>query len=262
MLVKTSVKKNLYWEIKDKVFEESFNGIRMEKQKKKVKVYGIDSTAAIRARLIEILQERVRYHKDKFVAKILLEEMQAMEVKKSGKIEHSQNTHDDQVFSYLMALYVWYDGQNLMENFRISKTTLKTDEDIELEENSIEDIAEARNTETIDINVNEYDNTELANVIEWVDSVKPKKSSKEIQEEYADIVAKMKADILNKNSSARSNYAKERGIEEDMVIDPYSNHAEITVTLPQSLFDTDIIEDDDKPYSVVQGNLADLLTKL
>ena len=45
-------------------------------------------------------------HKDKFIAPILHHEMESMEVKKNGKVEHSQNSHDDQVFSYLMALVV------------------------------------------------------------------------------------------------------------------------------------------------------------
>ena len=128
-LVKTSVKNNLYWEIKDKVIEETFNGVRVEKRPRKVKVYGLDSTKNVRARLIEILMERVSYHKDKFVAGILLDEMKAMQVKKNGKVEHSDRSHDDQVFSYLMALYVWYDGHNLIENFGIRKSTIKTDTD-------------------------------------------------------------------------------------------------------------------------------------
>ena len=133
-LCKTSIKKNLYWEVKDRVFEESFNGIRSVKKTQKVRVYGLDSTREVRARLIEILYDRVAYHKDKFVAPILHHEMQSMEVKKTGKVEHSQNSHDDQVFSYLMALYVWYDGKNLAENFHIMKNTLKTDQDQDIDE--------------------------------------------------------------------------------------------------------------------------------
>ena len=86
-------------------------------------MYGTDSTKDVRARLIEILYDRVAYHKDKFIAPILLKEMEAMEVKKNGKVEHSDNSHDDQVFSYLMALYVWYEGKNLAENFHIIKNT-------------------------------------------------------------------------------------------------------------------------------------------
>ena len=138
-LVKTKIKKNLYYEIKDKVFEERFDGIRVSRSTQKVRVYGLDSTREVRARLIELLYERVNYHKDKFIAPIIYNEMKQMEVKKNGKVEHSTTSHDDQVFSYLMAIYVWYDGQNLMERFGIMKNTLKTDDVEEIDYVDIED---------------------------------------------------------------------------------------------------------------------------
>ena len=98
-LCKTSVKKNLYWEVKDKVIEETYNGVRMDRKPRKVKVYGLDSNKAVRSRLIEILVERVTYHKDKFVAPILHNEMRAMEIKKNGKVEPPDKSHDDEVLS-------------------------------------------------------------------------------------------------------------------------------------------------------------------
>ena len=63
-LVKTDIKKNLYYEIKEKVIEETFNGYRVNKNKARVKVYDLESTKSVRARLIEILYDRVAYHKD------------------------------------------------------------------------------------------------------------------------------------------------------------------------------------------------------
>jgi hypothetical protein len=143
MLKKTSVKSRLYWEIKDRVVEERFDGMKMVKQKQKMRVYCLYSTPAIRNRLIEILFERMMYHKDKFIAPILHQEMQSMVTKKNGKVEHSDNSHDDQVFSYLMALWVWYDGKNLAENWGIQKNTLKTDSDNEIDELTLEDNIES-----------------------------------------------------------------------------------------------------------------------
>jgi hypothetical protein len=64
--------------------------------------------------------------------------MESMEVKKSGKVEHSQNSHDDQVFSYLMALRVWYDGIDIAERYGIKKNTIKTDEEVDIEELSVD----------------------------------------------------------------------------------------------------------------------------
>ena len=170
-LVKTSIKKNLYWEIKDKVIEETFNGMRMERVPRKVKVYGVDSTKSVRARLIEILMERAMYHKDKFIAPILWEEMRSMEVKKSGKVEHSDKTHDDNVFSYLMALYVWYEGKNLVENFGIRKSTLRTDDNQELEENGFEEAIESR--EKVDFRSAEFElDEDIAKTLEELESIK------------------------------------------------------------------------------------------
>lgn len=130
-LKETSVKRNLYYEIKDKVTEERFNGSQAYRKVQKTKVYGLDSTKAVRDILIEILRERVEYHKDKFVSPIIYSELETLEVKRSGKVEHSTNGHDDQIFSYLMALYVWYEGKNLKENYGIIKQNLKTDAELE-----------------------------------------------------------------------------------------------------------------------------------
>lgn len=139
-LINTKIKKNLYYEIKDKVVEERFNGTKPIRQTKRVKVYGLDSTKDIRNKLMEILvSERMRGHKDKFISRIIYEELEGLEVKKNGKIEHSSTGHDDQLFSYLMALYVWYEGTDLMERFGIRKASLRTDQDLEEAVSSLED---------------------------------------------------------------------------------------------------------------------------
>lgn len=130
-LIETKLKSNLYYEIKDRVIEETNDGIRIVRKKQKTKVYGLDSSKNKRDLLIQILRERMESHKDKFVSPVIYDELKKMEVKRSGKVEHSDNSHDDQVFSYLMAMYVWYEGKDLKERFGIEKTTIKTDEDID-----------------------------------------------------------------------------------------------------------------------------------
>lgn len=132
LLRKAGLTKNLYYENKEKVIEEKFEGPgAIKKTKQLMRVYGLDSTKNVRELLIEILRERMDNHKDKFVTKRLYDEFLGLEVKRNGKIEHSANTHDDLTFSYLMALYVWYEGKNLKEDFGINKQTLKTDNDID-----------------------------------------------------------------------------------------------------------------------------------
>lgn len=132
-LMNSKIKRNLYFEIKDKVIEERQEVDHIYKTKRKTKVYGLDSSKKIRELLMELLRERMEYHKDKFVSPYILAELKGLEITKTGKIDHSINTHDDQIFSYLMALYVWYYGKNLTENFGIRKSTIKTDEDLDEE---------------------------------------------------------------------------------------------------------------------------------
>lgn len=91
----------------------------------------MNSTRDVRKQLIDILLERVENHKDKIISPIIYNELLGMEIKRNGKIEHSDSTHDDQVFSMLMALWVWYEGTNLGERYGIRKTSIKTDDEVD-----------------------------------------------------------------------------------------------------------------------------------
>ena len=130
-LIKAGLKKNLYYEIKDVVVEERQDGIHSWKNKIRTKVFGLNSTKSVRKELIDLLIERVERHKDKFVSPIIYNELLGMQVKKNGKVEHSDTTHDDQVFSMLMALWVWYNGTNLAERYGIKKSSIRTDDEID-----------------------------------------------------------------------------------------------------------------------------------
>ena len=253
-LVKTSIKKNLYFEIKEKVIEESFEGYRVNRNKRLVRVFGLDSTRDVRARLIEILYDRVNYHKDKFVARILHDEMESMEVKKSGKIEHSSTSHDDQVFSYLMALYVWYDGKNVMENFNIQKNTIRTDADEEIQES---EITESEDIEKIDIDevVDVDENSELRSQLEYIKEASRYKLGYMFNNEvYMNEEADLEY-LLATNKQAKSAYCKKYNIDEADVNTP------MMVTIPMSAFlDDDEIEEADR--MIKQGNLFDQFNNL
>jgi len=162
-LIESKIKKNLYYEIKDRVIEETNDGLRIVRKKQKTKVYGFDSGKASRELLIEILRERMELHKDKFISPILHRELKGMQVKRSGRVEHSDTSHDDQVFSYLMALYVWYEGKNLKELFHIEKSSIKTDEQIDEVINGLEEKYSSivEEIEYIDNDLNEEVNKEL-----------------------------------------------------------------------------------------------------
>lgn len=140
----SKLKRNLYYEIKDKTIEESVEDGVVVTKKRKTKVYGLQSTKEVREQLIELLRERMTYHKDKFISPTIYKELTGLEVKKNGKVEHSDLTHDDQIFSYLMAMYVWYEGKNLRENFGIQKFGIKTEEAVDdvLELSSVDDVSD------------------------------------------------------------------------------------------------------------------------
>lgn len=179
-LLQTSIRKNLFFTIKDKVIEERMTGSAIHRKTQKTKVYGSDSTKNEREQLMEILRDRVEYHKDKIISPTIYEELCGLEVKKNGRIEHSSNTHDDQVFSWLWALYIYYCGGDLMNNWGISKRVLRTDADLE---EAVVDIQE--NSENI---MQELDISEDAEVTEQLDTIKKapgQKSYEEwMQEEY------------------------------------------------------------------------------
>ena len=272
-LVKTSIKRNLYKEEKEKTIEEAFNGVRLQKIKRRVMVYGTTSTKDVRSRLIEILFERVRYHKDKFISEMIYNELRSMTVKKSGKIEHSDNAHDDQVFSYLMALYVWYDGKNLANNWRIEKSTLKTDQSLELDEDPFEDALEAKEHVPIDNELYE-EGSEGAKAIQWVVENSRIINSNKFKEHEHDIMEEMKNNILSNNKEAREKYSIQHGIEPTMFETPGS----VTyVNLPMNIYtgydDSDFTYDDEDMdffnsnniydrSRVLQGNLSKIYDKL
>ena len=128
MLLKTSIKKNLYYEIKDRADEEVFDGTSVRKRTRRVKVYGSTSSKTKRNQLIELLHQRVQHHRDKFNTKELYDELCTMVVKPNGKTEHADDAHDDLILSYLWALYVFYHGEDLATRFHLMKTEIFTDD--------------------------------------------------------------------------------------------------------------------------------------
>ena len=130
-LLSTPIKRNLFYTIKDRVVEERIGGGQSWKRTQKTKVFGSDSTHQEREKLMDILRNRVDFHKDKIISKTIYDELCGLEYKKNGRIEHSSNTHDDQIFSWLWALYILYEGGELMRNWGIERHEIRTDADLE-----------------------------------------------------------------------------------------------------------------------------------
>lgn len=153
-LMKSKIRNNLYYEIKERTIEERPDGLRSHKRKQLTKVYGVDNTGTVREQLMDLLTDRVKTHYDKFISPILYEEMKNLEIKKTGRIDHSANSHDDGLFSYLYSIYPIYYGKNVRENWHISIPTLRTADD-EAQEifqdfNAMEEISIVRDIENLE----------------------------------------------------------------------------------------------------------------
>ena len=245
-LLQTSIRKNLFYTIKDKIVEERVVGSAIHKRTQKTKVYGSDSTRDEREALMEILRDRVEYHKDKVISATIYEELCGLEVKKNGKIEHSSNTHDDQVFSWLWALYVYYNGGDLMNNWGITKRTLRTDADLE------EAIVDIKEDQSNFANINIVEETDdVEEQLKAIDSAPGKKLYEQwMQEEMQKDEACM--DRLLANKSVRASLA-----ERYKAIVPQNDNT--IQAIPNDVFTNfNKTEEEINDYSVLQGNLSSM----
>ena len=164
-------------------------------------------------------------HKAKFVSPIIYNELCTLEVKKNGRIEHASNAHDDQIFSMLLALYVWYEGKDLMEHFGLDKGTITTDDDETIEEGLNEEYTDI--TRDIDI----VDDPELKESLEFL-----KEGSKSVS--YNDFIRKQFEDeqkLLNRmihtDPIAKKAYCEKNHLDPNEI---GGDH--MIVDLPQSVF--------------------------
>ena len=252
-LIKMGIKKNLYYEIKDVVVEEKQDGIHSYKQKIRTKVFGLNSTKEVRKLLIDILIERVENHKDKIISPTIYEELCGLEVKKNGKIEHSSNTHDDQIFSWLWALYIYYNGGDLMNNWGIQKRVLQTDANLE---EAVVDIHEDQ-TETLQA-IELDNNEEVEEQLKDLTNAPGKLAYEEwMKQEQAKDDAAM--DRILKDKAVRKSLAERYQIYANK-----QNNGSTIESLPNDIF-TDFykdeydIEDEQNKNPVLVGNLSQFI---
>ena len=230
-LIKMGLKKNLYYEIKDVVVEEKQDGIHAYKQKIRTKVYGLNSTRDVRRLLIDILVDRVENHKDKIISPIIYNELLGMEIKRNGKVEHSDSTHDDQIFSMLMALYVWYEGINLAERYGIRKTTIKTDDEVD-------EAIDYYNDDTVEIVDSFNTKTEIDKQIES-DLNAAIKAGGTLMDDFLEKRRKKEAEIYNElihTPLGERAYKKMYGIPKEKPLSDYIGEGANRMELSDSIF--------------------------
>lgn len=115
-LRQTEVRANLYFDdskdlfnIDDKLDPQGF----LKREAARRKLYGVWTGSKSRDIMLAILEAHVKEYKDKFVTENIINDLLSLVRKKNGKIEHAPGFHDDSLFSYLIALYVYYHGKNL-----------------------------------------------------------------------------------------------------------------------------------------------------
>ena len=250
-LLQTSIKRNLFFTIKDKVIEERIGGGQSMVRKQKTKVFGSDSTHEEREKLMDILRNRVDFHKDKIISKTIYDELCGLEVKKNGRIEHSSNTHDDQIFSWLWALYIIYEGGELMRTWGIERHEIRTD--AELDE-AVYDFDKPGTTIDLDFGVTSLDTQEMIDqqmqqlnqapgkmlYQEWV--------KKEVEND------KKALEKLLRDPEARKAYAQQ------MHLNPSELEPTGLTTIPDEVFLS--VDPTDMNQGPDQGNLSGFLGRL
>lgn len=224
----------------------------MNRKKARVKVYGTDSTKEVRARMIEILYERVSLHKDKFISPILHHELETLEVDKHGKVQAISPNHDDQIFSYLHALRVWYEGEDLANRYGIRKNTIKTDEDVEIESDTLE-----RETELENLDFNQISSDDSDPIIQQQKQFFAQATAAKLMPDYnKNSYENEQRDFeiaLNMNRPLKEAYAKKYNIDIDSMQQTTS-----FVDMPDDIYGAVFDDDDDvraRKQLELHGNL-------
>lgn len=142
-LVKSNIKRNLFFQIKDRVIEEQIIGGATHRRMQQVKVYGLDSSKSMRNELMDLVTNRVQFHKDKVIEPRIHEQLSALRYNpKKDRIDHPDNGHDDMVIAWALALYVLYRGGDIANEFGITRYAIRTDAEIDEEVYDVKQDAE------------------------------------------------------------------------------------------------------------------------
>lgn len=117
-LLHSEIAHRLYYDkAKDLVDETSRGNESVESMLKKSAAnktyYGVYTSPSSREDMMAILARHVNEFKEKFVTHNVIRDLSRLVRKSSGKIEAGPGFHDDSIMSYLIAMYVWYHGNNL-----------------------------------------------------------------------------------------------------------------------------------------------------
>ena len=115
-LLNTKYARNLYYDKAKDLNTEKFRMYQsveslLKKQAQIKKFYGV-YTHSNREDMFAILAMRIKENREDFIGENLIKEIGSL-IKKGTRIEAGPGAHDDSVMSYLIAMYVYYYGNNL-----------------------------------------------------------------------------------------------------------------------------------------------------
>lgn len=120
----TSIKNNLYWSESAKQLEEMVeegpDDYNLKMLSMKYKKYCTYLTPKIRKAMLELLFTHIENCKEILNTEYLVDDICKLERTATGRIEAIKGEHDDSLFAYLHAIYIYYTGDNL-ETFNIHK---------------------------------------------------------------------------------------------------------------------------------------------
>lgn len=143
-LMNSRIRTNLYFDIdKDLITNSINNSMDTEsilKRKAREKSFiGVWTGQKSRAVMMAILMNRMEENKTDFVTKNISDDISRLIRKPNGRIEAISGFHDDNVMSYLIAMYVYYHGNNL-EFFGLRKGSQPIDDQNEGMYKTIHDV--------------------------------------------------------------------------------------------------------------------------
>ena len=122
MLLETDIRDNIYWSRTtrelDEMTEESPNDRQLRSMAQQYQKYGTYNTAKVRKAMIELLFQYIAESKQVLCTEYLINDICKLVRTSTGRIEADKGEHDDSLFSWLHAIYVYHTGDNL-ETFGI-----------------------------------------------------------------------------------------------------------------------------------------------
>lgn len=117
-LLHSKIAGRLYFDKAKDLVEEKIHATEsvesMLKKRSKIKTYyGVYTDSRSRNDMFEILARHVNEYKEKFITHNITRDISRLIRKSNGRIEAGPGFHDDSIMSYLLAMYVYYHGNNL-----------------------------------------------------------------------------------------------------------------------------------------------------